>query len=96
MKIYDWAKIILREKFSVFYKGFLSTSLPIGILLFGSSFSGTRGFIIAYILKLIATMIAGTIGGFASVAGTDMYKWAKDKYFVKKQRIRQKRKRKTA
>jgi len=96
MKIYEWLQHIFREKVNIFFKGFLSISLPIGVFLFGSTFSGTRGFIIAYILKLIATVIAGVIGGCASVGGADLYKWAKEKYFGRKQKVKQKRNRKAA
>jgi hypothetical protein len=90
-RIYEWIKVLWREKVNLFFKGATSGWLLSGILLFGSNLSDKTAFLLAYIIKVFAVTVSGIISGFATVAGSDMYKWAKEKYITRKQ-IKSKRK----
>jgi len=96
MRIYEWAKIIIKEKVNIFFRGFIGFGLTTGIFLFGSSFDGTTAFLLAYFIKLVAVLISGVLGGFATILGNDIYQWAKAKIQNKKQLVRQRRKKKAA
>lgn len=84
MRIHEWAKFIYnvaKEKINVFYKGFVGGSLVSGTLLFGGSVHNSTfiSLIFAYLIKVIAVLVAGFISGFATVLGNDIYLWVKGK-----------------
>lgn len=98
MRIYEWAKIIYnvaKEKINIFYRGFFGGSIISGTLLFGSSASSTTLLIYAYLIKVLAVLIAGLISGFATILGSDVYHWLKAKLINRKTK-RQKRRTKKA
>jgi|SRR5688572_28862182 hypothetical protein len=83
-RIYEWLKVIWREKINIFIKGATGGWLVSGVLLFGSNLSDKSAFLLAYLVKVFAVTVSGVISGFATVAGNDMYKWVKAKYISKK------------
>lgn len=96
MRIHEWAKFIYnvaKEKVSVFYKGFVGGSLVSGTLLFGGPVHSTTLLIYAYLIKVIAVLVAGLVSGFATVLGNDIYHWMKEK--MTKQRIKRQQKKRT-
>lgn len=84
-RIYEWVKVLWREKVNLFFKGATSGWIISGIFLFGSNLNDKTAFLLAYIIKVFAVTVSGVISGFATVAGNDMYKWVKERYITKKQ-----------
>ena len=79
-RFYEWLKILWGEKINIFIKGATGGWIISGIFLFGSNLSDKSAFLLAYLIKVFAVTVSGVISGFATVAGNDMYKWAKEKY----------------
>ncbi len=98
MRFYEWAKFIITQKVNVFFRGFTGFSIATGIFLFGTSTNGLSitKLILIYLLKLVAVVVSGCFGGFATVMGNDMYQWAKAKFVNRKQRIKKKQNKKAA
>lgn len=99
MNIYEWAKIVInfaKEKINIFYRGFFGGSIISGTLLFGGSVNSTTLLFYAYIIKVLAVLIAGLISGFATVLGNDIYHWAKAKLIKRKAKIQKRRTKKAA
>lgn len=88
-RLYEWLTILWREKINLFFKGATSGWVVSGILLFGSNLSDKGAFLIAYLIKVFAVGISGLISGCATVAGNDLYKWAKDRITKKKTKRKQ-------
>lgn len=83
-RIYEWLKILWGEKINLFFKGATSGWVVSGLLLFCGNFSDKGAFLIAYLIKVFAVGVSGLISGCATVAGNDLYKWAKEKIINKK------------
>jgi hypothetical protein len=83
-RIYEWVKVIWREKINLFFKGATSGWVLSGVLLFGSNLSDKTAFLLTYLIKVFAVTVSGIISGFATVAGSDMYKWAKERIIKKR------------
>lgn len=88
-RIYEWLKILWTEKINIFIKGATGGWVVSGIFLFGSNLSDKGAFLIAYLIKVFAVGVSGLISGCATVAGNDLYKWAKEKIIKKKVKRKQ-------
>jgi len=88
-RIFDWLKILWGEKINIFIKGATGGWIVSGIFLFGSNLSHKSAFLIAYLVKVFAVGVSGLISGCATVAGNDLYKWAKDKIAKRKTKRKQ-------
>jgi len=85
-RIYEWIKLLFKEKVNIFIKGATGGWLLSGIFLFGSHFDSKTSFLIAYLIKVFAVTVSGVVSGFATVFGNDLYKWAKEKIIIKSTR----------
>jgi len=87
-RIYEWVRIIFKEKVNAFFKGFTGGSIVSYLFLYNSNFSGKHDILIATVVKIIAIGVGGVISGFANILGTDFYKWAKAKVLKRKTKIK--------
>jgi len=83
-RIYEWIRIIFKEKINAFIKGFTGGSILSYIFLYGSSFDSKYDIIIVTVVKLIAIGVGGLVSGIANLVCTDVYAWAKTKWIKKK------------
>jgi hypothetical protein len=95
-RLYEWIRILIKEKINIFYKGFCSGSILSWIFLFGSGFNSEVFLLYAYLIKVFAVVVSGVLSGFATLLGSDFYKWVKSKIANKKSAIKSKRKNKAA
>lgn len=80
-RIYEWIKVIFKEKVSLFIKGCFGGGFISYIFLFNSPpVNDIVVLILTIAVKIIVIVVSGLLSGFATVAGNDLYKAIKSKW----------------